>query len=328
MKKIHILCTLILSLFFIGCEEEFNPKTEFHEKYAIYGIVNNMPQTPNAGLSVVILKTYDVEGYNPSSDHADHSVADVIVTFSIGDKNFVLRCDTLRRVTNTFQPKYTFTLNNISLPSNQELKIKAEFPDGKILTARTKVPEPLSILEFSFPFNSGVTSKLNRFIWGDTWKINWDSFDDYLYFPRLQLNYWIVNDSTRRYKSVDIPMKYIKKNGKFEPVFPSYSWDKQIEYSYDCIDSVMNQISAGDTAKNNYVIRNITFGMLEFETNLASYFSSTNGYLDNFSIRLDESIYSNISGGIGVFGAHTTFNQIFKVERAYVESFGYTWMNY
>lgn len=328
MKYIFRFIIYSIPLFLCSCDESFNPKTDFEEKYVLFGVVEYSPQTPSISLKAAVLRTFDSEGFDPSVSHTDHSVQGCVITLTIGDKEFKLSEDSLRFVTQSFRPKYSYGVSGFSFTRNQELKLKAVLPNGKVLTSKTRIPEPLSLLEFSFPFNSGVHTKLNQFIWGDTWKINWDSYDDYLFFPRLTLNYWIKTDSSTKYKTAEIPLKYIKKNGRHEPVFPFYTWEKQTEYSFDCIDSVMTQISAGDTAKSRYIIHSMSFGMLEFETNLSSYFSSTNGYLDNFSIRLDESVYTNISGGIGVFGAFTSNSQTFKVERAYVESFGYTWRGY
>jgi len=324
MRKLYILLSLLF-LCFCSCDDEFTPKTDFEEKYVLFGVITNSPQLPSTSLQVTVLSTYDIEGFNPVVDHTDHSIPGCIVTLTINDKDYHLSQDTVKKVTSTFKTKYSYKINSFPIPADKELKIKAQLPNGKILTAKTKVPETLSILEFSYPFNSGVHTKLNRFIWGDKWVINWDSYNDYLYFPRLKLYYQVKSSTGLKHYSREIPLKYVKKNDKYEPVYPSYTYDKQMEYSYDCIDSVMSQISAGDTAKSTYIIGSISFGMLEYEHNLASYFSSTNGYLDNFSIRLDESVYSNVSGGIGVFGAYTVSSQTFKVERAYVESFGYTW---
>lgn len=324
MKKLFMFI-VFSALLFSGCEEEFNPKTDFSEKYVLYGIVRSNPLFSDASVDVVVLRTYDVNGFNPSVDHANTAIGGCQVTLTVGDKEVTLKSDTLKKVSDSFKPVYSYSRGGLAIPKNNELKLKAVLPDGRVLSARTKVPEILSLLEFTFPFRSGIHSKLNRFIWGDKWIINWDSFEDYLYFPKLTLNYEVSKDSHTENKSIEIPLTYTKKNGKSEPVYPSYTWGKQIEYSFDSIDSVMNKISEGDTAKSTYTIKSAVFTILEYETNLASYFSSTNGYLDNFSIRLDESVYSNVSGGIGVFGAYTPNVQVFKVERVYVESFGYKW---
>lgn len=328
MKKLFFIMGCIASLLFTSCEEDFNAKTDFSEKYILYGVIRNYPwsvPSPYVTLTVAVLKTYDVNGYNPSSDTSDHSIKDCFVSLTIGKEELPLSELNGSQVGDGFTPEYSYTISNFKFNRNQEIKITAVLPDGKILTAHTKVPEVVSSLEFSYPFNRGIHTKINRFLWGDSWVITWDSFDSYLYFPRLSLHYQVKTGSDVQYKSKEIPMQYTKRNGKFEPVYPSYTWGNQVEFSYDCIDSVMTQISEGDSDKSKYIIRGISFGMMEYEMNLASYFSSTNGYLDNFSIRLDESIFTNVSGGSGVFGAVTFFGYQFMVEKNYTESFGYTW---
>jgi hypothetical protein len=48
-------------------------------------------------------------------------------------------------------------------------------------------------------------------------------------------------------------------------------------------------------------------------SDLAAYYSSLNGFLDEYSVRLDEQVYSNINGGIGIFGAYKATVTIRKV---------------
>jgi hypothetical protein len=48
-----------------------------------------------------------------------------------------------------------------------------------------------------------------------------------------------------------------------------------------------------------------------------------NGYLDRYSVRTDERVYSNINGGIGIFGSRMDSDYSYPMDRKYVESFGY-----
>ena len=89
------------------------------------------------------------------------------------------------------------------------------------------------------------------------------------------------------------------------------------------IDSAMVQISEGDPDKKNYKIISIIFEMTEFDHELSNYYSSTHGYLDNFSLRLDETIYSNVNGGIGIIGSKVFTSISFTVRSDYLSLFGY-----
>ena len=63
--------------------------------------------------------------------------------------------------------------------------------------------------------------------------------------------------------------------------------------------------------------------VLEFDAPLSNYYSSIHGYLDHFSIRIDEDVYTNIKGGIGVFGATRNTVLPLNFREDYLSIFGY-----
>jgi hypothetical protein len=78
--------------------------------------------------------------------------------------------------------------------------------------------------------------------------------------------------------------------------------------------------------KNIYTVItviHIVFDLTEFDFALSRYYASVNGYLDRYSVWTNESIYSNVSGGIGIFGSRMDSKYSYPMDRKYVESFGY-----
>jgi hypothetical protein len=65
------------------------------------------------------------------------------------------------------------------------------------------------------------------------------------------------------------------------------------------------------------------FELLSFDEHLSNYYSSTHGYLDEFSIRLDETVYSNIEGGMGIFGSYYKSERLFPIYASYIASYGF-----
>ncbi len=85
----------------------------------------------------------------------------------------------------------------------------------------------------------------------------------------------------------------------------------------------MLQVSNGDD-KSNYKFLYIDLELLIFDQFLAGYISTTNGFLDNLSIRLDEPNYTNISGGLGIFGAYQYNDFQITLSNDYLSNLGYT----
>ena len=83
-------------------------------------------------------------------------------------------------------------------------------------------------------------------------------------------------------------------------------------------------ISQGDPNKKDYKIYGAVFTLMIFDENISNYYSTTNGFLDDFTIRIDEKDYSNIQGGLGIFGTYRTQSTGAVFTHNYIKSFGYT----
>ena len=90
----------------------------------------------------------------------------------------------------------------------------------------------------------------------------------------------------------------------------------------------MAQISVSEPDKTLFKVGYPSFELITLEGNLANYYSISNGYLDDVSIRLDEGEYSNIKGGLGIFGASNYNKTTYTFDEDYVLSFGYRRVNY
>jgi hypothetical protein len=110
-------------------------------------------------------------------------------------------------------------------------------------------------------------------------------------------------------------------NGK--AVYPTYTFGTSCTFDFAAIDSAMAQISAGDSQKKNYGAHSMMFDVLEYDAPLSKYYSSVNGSLDQFSIRIDQPVYSNIGGGIGIFGSYFDNKFTIDMDYAFVTVFGY-----
>jgi hypothetical protein len=56
---------------------------------------------------------------------------------------------------------------------------------------------------------------------------------------------------------------------------------------------------------DGYKMLTATYVLSQVEANLYKYYNLANGFQDEFSIRTDQPDYSNIEGGLGIFGAMT-----------------------
>lgn len=61
--------------------------------------------------------------------------------------------------------------------------------------------------------------------------------------------------------------------------------------------------------------------MIEMDRALSNYYESIHGSADSYSISLDQPVYSNISGGLGIFGSKRTISKWWNLDPNYIARF-------
>ena len=340
MKNSLIFISLFtISLSLVSCEENFSPKTDFRDEYVLNSIISGSATGIKSKIYISVSKLYNVDGLNPYLNKTDPVVLGAAVTLRQNNRVYECFQDTLRRAdTSRYNTPYIYYSSPpLEVNFYDQFWITANLPNGVELSGYTRIPFPF-IPTFSYDFTGGITTRINRFLWGNSWEIRWDIFGNDLFFPKLLIIYQkklespiYITDSTGQVidsigyttKEKEIPIKYINQNGSLEPVYPTYTTGNSIIYDFDAIDSAMVEISSGDPDKENYRIISIVFQMTEFDNELSNYYASTHGYLDSYSLRLDETIYSDVNGGIGIIGSRVFTSISFNVRSDYLSLFGY-----
>jgi hypothetical protein len=313
MKKNIILtvCTFITIVSF-SCDESFNPKAPFKEQYVLNCIIRGDSTTQVALLS----KTYDVTGFYPTTNDIDPAVTGAQVYLKWKGKMFQLRDSSIvRSDTSRYKTPYRFYYTNAFKPAfNDSVEIIAIPAPGVLLSSKTKVP-------YNVYFGNSPS-----FIRGDELVIDiaWTARElgDF-FLPRMKIIYRKTDDSPGIIRSFEVPVDYALSNGLEIPKYPGISAAPGIEFLRSNIDKAMLRISEGDD-KSKYKFKRIDFELLIFDQFLAGYISTTNGFLDNLSIRLDEPNYTNISGGLGIFGAYEYNLFQIALSEQYLNDLGYT----
>jgi len=318
------LAAIMILVTQVGCEEFVNPKAGTNAIPVLHCIIPTSGAGTDVKPEVVLTRVYDVDGVDPSVNRIDPSILGAEITLFHRGKSYRMnersypRHDTSRYVTN--QSHY-WTILPALMPGDT-VSLFARTPQGEVLTTSTDMPQ-WQYFETSIEFAAGFTTDLNRFIVGDSWTFTWNEEENHIFFPRLRLWYRKYTDSVRTLYSREVPLSYVVRNGVGIPVYPTYQWSNSASYSLSSFDSVMTQISAGDPDKLRYKIDYFTFTLEECDRHLSRYYSSVRGYLDEYSVRLDEPVFTNVTGGIGIFGSYRSTSVEYLVDLAYVHSFGY-----
>lgn len=318
MKKIILLngLILILGLFSFSCrEEEFNPNGELKDKYILACILRSDTTMQIAYVS----RSFQVQGYDPHSNTQDPAVSGADLKVWHKDTVYVFKDSTLTQSNSgTYSGPGSLYLNREFQPEpGVPVEIEALLPNGKRLKASTVMPHLLKTDE-------AETDTLVPTQGKNTIAFSWTTPDKNLYYvPRLSLIYFKkVNGTDTRFVR-PIPVSYVMKGGKEVPYFPPPGSQHKIVYDMTAIDRVMREISEGDEQKSNYTILIIQVNVLALDGNAAAYYSSGKTQSDGFTLKIDQTDFTNISGGLGVFGAYSKSAFVMRLDKKYIESFRY-----
>lgn len=308
-----ILLYIAIAIFAIisnSCEENFSPKADYQEKYILYSIIN----TDSSVQTAVLQRSYDVEGYDPNKNTTDPFIQGADIRIRQGDNVFFMHdTSTTRTDTSRYNtPVHFYYMDNFYLQGSDSLEIIATLPNGKKLYGITALAANVEFSESSDHTLPPDETDYFSFVWNGPISSRW-------YLPKFTFYY--VKDGIRYHK--DVPSDYKFENGNWIAVYPEITNNNIIRFKNSALDSALSKISQGDPDKSSYKIFGGILTLLVFDENISNYYSSTNGFLDDFTIQIDEADYTNIKGGFGVFG---TFKKqvtgaIFKEE--YIKSFGY-----
>jgi len=316
----------------VSCHEEFTPKADFQEQVVVYAIAKVSLSPSLRGyvgtVSAVVMNSFDVEGVNPAGATTDPSIRGATVRLSGRWGTDTLREKRKPGVDSVTGkgPRWCYTRSSFPGVPGDTISLTVDLLDGRRLTARTQISphrEPTTFPDFR---GVGVRTPSDPYFYGTSWIFDWDAApgDQDLFFPSLYLIYEHLEDSGYVGYSRQVPLMMVDRGGTMVPEFPGSTTISRVEYAFSAMDATMRAISDGDPEKGRYRIIGFQWQFSEFDFPLSRYYASVNGYLDAYSVRLDQTVFSNISGGIGVFGSTYGYSYDYAIDPRYAEEFGYT----
>lgn len=312
MKTVSLfISVVVVVLLSNSCEESFSPKTDFQEKYILYSIINADSSVQTA----VLQKSYDVQGFDPYKNTTDPSIQGADIRIRQGDNVFFMRdTSTDRSDTSRYNTPLSFYITDEFFNNgNDSLEIIATLPIGKRLYAITSLPTTIEFDTASDHILPPEDDELFAFYWIGPTSTHW-------YLPKFVFYY--KKNGVRFAK--EVPVKYNFENGKWVETYPGITNNAVVRFRVSSLDSAFEQISRGDPDKSSYNIFGGVLTLLVFNESLSNYYSTTNGFLDDFTIRIDETDYTNIDGGLGIFGSYIKQFTGAVFTEDYIRSFGYT----
>ena len=326
MKRAVLILPVILFIFFESCNDDFNVNAPFKNYYTLNCILRNEIPIQYAIISKNI---YTENGAAPAATPTAQNIKGANVEIHYNGSVFVMR-DTTIQLTNSGNTRQVncYYLKNLVMKPGKIISIKATMADGEILKSTNSIPV-CSIEPPTFPENYYIDDKkyyvkFPVYTW--PFKIGNNVIKNILSFPRFEIDYEKYEGGMYVGKKMLVPLSYNRntdKNGVILSPDLGFSLNYTAYTSRDTINRKMQEISGSDPNKKNYIITRILFTVTSMDPELTRYYFAYEVYSNSFTVKLRPTEYSNIQGGKGIFGIYYTYNNYFKVDKDYINSFGY-----
>ncbi len=323
MKKAFLVLLTVLLIFIESCKSDFNINAPSEDVYALNCVLRNDNSIQYAILSK---NTVTDNGTSPTLNSNALNIKGANIKIFCNDSVFVMRDTTIQvndagNITNV----NCYYVKNLIMKPGKIISIEAAVSGGKTLKSTIPVQE---ISFGTFSTNFPLTLKTGYQIRDPyTWSWNGDpeSSTDILNQPQLEIYYKKYEGGKFVDKIILVPLVYYYTGSanNLIPVYVKFSFENDCITTLETINKTMQDISGNDPDKGNYIINKVLFSVVSFDPNLTKFYSAYNTYTENFTVKLRQTDYSNIEGGIGIFGIYYKFSQNLVVDSLYIESYGY-----
>jgi len=302
MRTLAIIITA--GLIIAGCESDFNPKGEFRDRVVVYAVLSPESTVQYAR----VFTTYDPPGFNPLESTSSNQIANATITITSGASQFMFRETTFARTDlSRYQDSihaYVASPVNVVRGNTYTLNVSAA-PYGSVSATMT-VPEP-GVIDID---NSSIPSLTNPGAFhSDISIFASPSEDGQGHVIQMFLEYEIAtNPGVYLREEVPAGISNYKDCVTFDAAYPQIRrrqtgsgrelWSiSHLNYRR----TILKILKEHEGQVVNFT--RVVVIMKQADQNLYSYLSLVNGFRDELTIRVDRPNFTNIQGGLGLFGS-------------------------
>ena len=308
LRNVGVLLSFVAIVLLSGCEKSFDSKASFQQQLILFSVLS----TDRSSQFVRVEGNYMPAGYDPLSSTSDKAISSATVTIADGSVSYRLR-DTLLARTDTSRydfPIHAFVLNSFVPVAGKSYRVAVQADGFPSATATTAIPGK------GFP-GTAITAYLlldNPGGYEDNADIIYNGLLSSVtkgYIGRLFVDYEVLIGNEWTEGRVEVPMAFDDPkipNLDFVgyPQLMSRTADRMIvSFKNGVYKAILNSVASGRYKSNKLVFDRVVFQFLQTDKNLFNYYNTTHAFRDAGSTRLDEPLFSNVSGGSGIVGAYT-----------------------
>jgi hypothetical protein len=291
MRFKFFIILLILLPVVQSCDESFNPYTDYKQNYGIACIL----RSDTTLQLVTVSKSYLSDETNASQPSLlFEKGADVRVW--IGDSVYRFK-DTVFVTGENEDSIGCYFNNSFVIKPNQNIELEVLLSNGKRMKAFSHTASDISFKNTSEVIIPPVGKNLVQIFWNSAGPYNY-------YLPQLKIKCEIIENGLRKIFYRELPKSLSVSNGITYPIYPSSNNSASAVYDMSAINWYLTKFA--DSLSNPSTVsihQTLEFNLLIFDVEVSRYISVSRSSTNNLSIRFDEGEYTNIEGGLGIFGS-------------------------
>jgi hypothetical protein len=303
------LALCVIGGLLVACNQPFDPKGDLDQKPVVFAVLS----TDRNVQFVRVERSYMPGEYDAVIDTSDKAVQYAIVTLSDGTQTMHLRDTTLERSdTSRFKGPirgYVIGAFRPSYGSSYSVRVEA----GGLGTASESIlmpTKPIVALDISSVALINFPEERQKDA-GILFPISLGN-GAYGFVGRMFVDYEVVKDGEWISERVEIPAGFASSNST-DIQYVTYPRLQHKTFNNHAVGIHLNGVywrTLVNVAYSRYgstkiVFNRVVYQLLQVDQNLYSYYMTTHSYSDPHSARLDEPLFSGITGGVGMVGAYT-----------------------
>lgn len=302
---------LLIAVVVPACDEPFTPKGPFEQKAAVFAILSTNTDTQY----VRLFRSFDPPGFNPDETMEGRMISAATVIVAQDSLKVQYREGSLPRAGESsfagpmvayaapFRPQGGKTYNlSVNTVTDGTMNANITVPDTGWI--RCLNPWALSIVRVLYDRtrNEDISLQANISSGARGYKVQF-----YLEYSILNGSEWV--DTRTEIPNVVYAVDSVKASYGYpilmrRSTFPGLPHEHQIQGATFSFNAYRQKLTDLKTAyRNNIWFRRAVFIQTQVEENLYNYYNIANGFQDPRSVRLDMPDWTNINGGLGIFGA-------------------------
>jgi hypothetical protein len=291
MKTKLLIILLILLPLIQSCDESFNPYADYKQNYGVACILRSDTTLQIATVSNSYLS--DEQNVSQPSLIFEKG-ADVRVW--LGDSVYKFK-DTMVVSGENGDSISCYFNNSFSIIPNQDIQLEILLSSGKRLKALSRTPSDITFKNTSEVIIPPVGKNLVQIFWNSAGQYNY-------YLPQLKIKCETIENGLKKVFYRELPKSLSVSNGVTYPIYPSSNSSASAVYDMNAINWYLEKFADSLSNPSEVSIhQTLEFDVLIFDIEISRYISVSRSSINNLSIRFDEGEYTNIEGGLGIFGS-------------------------